>query len=249
MDQSAAYKLLKARPISVNPVLIRLTKSHTSAIFLAQAIYWEETMGREFYKTNDSWQEELCMSEQVFISARTKAKKYISIIKKGLPAKNYYTINWEVLLQDIATLSVPESKKTYNNTFSQYPPKLGSLDTPETGGTITETTTKTNNTTNVVLANTPKSYGNEEINDMFDLWEKDLGYRISGKKQANRRACYNLIRSHGVDGVQKLIRILVVAQKEKYSPGISDFSSLQFKLNDLLLWAKKKGSSYGKNRY
>lgn len=146
-NNSAAYALLKRRPIAVNPALIKLTDSHTAAIFLSQAIYWEETVGREYYKTNEDWQKELYMSEQVFATARKKASKYISVVKKGLPARNFYKVNWDVLLEDLDTLVTGVSSQLENYPH-QSPQKVGSLDTPESGVTITETTSKTTSKTN-----------------------------------------------------------------------------------------------------
>lgn len=154
-SNNAAYALLKRRPIAVNPALIKLTGSHTAAMFLSQAIYWEETMGREYYKTNEDWQKELYMSEQVFTTARQKASKYISVVKKGLPARNFYKIDWDVLLEALDTLEIEVSSQLENSPH-QSPQKVGSLDAIESGVTITETTTKTNNIAKAI-GETPKS--------------------------------------------------------------------------------------------
>ena len=240
-SNNAAYALLKRRPIAVNPALIKLTGSHTAAIFLSQAIYWEETMGREYYKTNEDWQKELYMSEQVFTTARKKASKYISVVKKGLPARNFYKIEWDALLEALDTLGTEVSSQLENSPH-QLPQKVGSLDDIESGVTITETTSKTTSKTNSitnVIGETPKTYGNTEVNEMFDYWHKVLGYAIQSKRQANRNACSNLIKKHGISGVKELINGLSLAQNERFAPHIADFCSLQSKMNELILWGKK----------
>lgn len=240
-SNNAAYALLKRRPIAVNPALIKLTGSHTAAMFLSQAIYWEETMGREYYKTNEDWQKELYMSEQVFTTARKKASKYISVVKKGLPARNFYKIDWDALLEALDTLGIGVSSQLGNSPH-QSPQKVGSLDDIESGVTITETTTKTNAKTNNIakaIGETPVEYGNPEINEMFDYWHKVIGYAIQSKRQANRNACSNMIKKHGINGVRSLIDGLSLAQNERFAPNIADFCSLQSKMNELILWGKK----------
>lgn len=102
----------------------------------------------------------------------------------------------------------------------------------------TSVNTKDNSITNVI-GETPKTYGNTEVNEMFDYWHKVIGYAIQSKRQANRNACSNLIRKHGVNGVKELIDGLSLAQNERYAPQIADFCSLQSKMNELILWGKK----------
>lgn len=247
-NNSAAYALLKRRPIAVNPALIKLTDSHTAAIFLSQAIYWEETMGREFYKTNDDWQKELYMSEQVFTTARKKASKYISVVKKGLPARNFYKVNWDVLLEDLATLGTEVSSQL-ENSHHQSPQKVGSLDDIESGVTITETTSKTNAKTNNIakaIGETPLDCGrdeygrNNDINEIFGYWSETIGIPIRSKVQRNRNSCSTLIKQHGLDGVKKLIQGVRLAMDDQYAPNISDFISLQSKQNELIMWGHKK---------
>jgi DNA-binding MarR family transcriptional regulator len=101
---------------------------------------------------------------------------------------------------------------------------------------------KNNNSTNVLLGETP-SYGNSEINDLFSYWHQIVGYEISANSKNNRRACSNLLKKHGAENTRKLIDGVNLASQDKYAPGISDFVELQTKLSALLLWGKKKGTS------
>ena len=84
----------------------------------------------------------------------------------------------------------------------------------------------------------PESYGKVEINQLFETWESTTGLPITSNKTKNRYACNNLINKYGVEGVEKLIRVVEKAQMDKYAPRVADFCDLQAKLNQLLLWAK-----------
>ena len=86
---------------------------------------------------------------------------------------------------------------------------------------------------------TPETYGNNEINEMFEYWASTVGYEISGRRQANRNACNNLIKKHTADGVRKLIQGVMLAQGDRYAPQIADFEELQSKLSKLMAWGKK----------
>ena len=94
----------------------------------------------------------------------------------------------------------------------------------------------TNVSTAIVIAKTPST----DINDMFEEWERSVGYRIDGQKQKNRFACSNLLKKYGKDGLTQMIRGVSLAQQDKYAPSVADFCSLQAKQNDLIAWGKKQ---------
>ena len=83
-------------------------------------------------------------------------------------------------------------------------------------------------------------HGKPEINHLFESWEQFTGLPITSNQQKNRYACHNLVNKYGVDGVEKLIRVVEKAQADKYAPRVADFCDLQAKLNQLLLWAKSQ---------
>jgi DNA-binding Lrp family transcriptional regulator len=93
------------------------------------------------------------------------------------------------------------------------------------------------------IGDTPETYGNADINEMFEYWEQTIGYKIDGNKQRNRNACNNLIKKYKLTGLKQLVNAVSVANTDNYAPRISDFQELQSKLNQLLLWAKKKGTN------
>lgn len=98
--------------------------------------------------------------------------------------------------------------------------------------------------TNVSIGEvSPETYGKVEINQLFETWEQTTGLPITSNKTKNRYACNNLIGKYGVDGVEKLIRVVERAQTDRYAPRVADFCDLQAKLNQLLVWAKGKAHS------
>lgn len=98
--------------------------------------------------------------------------------------------------------------------------------------------------TNVSIGEvSPETYGKVEINQLFETWEHTTGLPITSNRTRNRYACNNLIGKYGVDGVEKLIRVVEKAQTDRYAPRVADFCDLQAKLNQLLVWAKGKAHS------
>lgn len=93
-------------------------------------------------------------------------------------------------------------------------------------------------TTNVVGADAPVRHGKPEINELFDLWEHEVGYKVEGKITANRRAASNLLKKYGPDKLGQLIKGVALAQNDKYAPRIADFCDLQAKANQLIAWGK-----------
>lgn len=95
---------------------------------------------------------------------------------------------------------------------------------------------KKENATNVALAKTPSA----DINAMFVYWENQTGIGIHSNTQKNRYACSNLLKRYGLDKTKQLVDGVVKAQSDRYAPRISDFVSLQSKLNDLLVWGRNQ---------
>lgn len=92
-------------------------------------------------------------------------------------------------------------------------------------------------------SNKDSNKSNSEINDIFSLWEEVVGYKIESNQQKNRYACSNLLKKHGKDKLEQLLRGVALTQTDKYAPRISDFVSLQSKLSELLAWGKRQTST------
>lgn len=87
------------------------------------------------------------------------------------------------------------------------------------------------------------SYGKPEINELFEFWAQEVGYNIESRVKQNRAAASNLLKKHGKDKLHQLIRGVALTQSDQYAPHIADFAQLQQKVNDLLVWGRKKHGS------
>lgn len=94
--------------------------------------------------------------------------------------------------------------------------------------------------TKVIEQKAPKQFGNVEINELFNEWEKQCGFKIDSKVKQNRYACQRLIKSKGLDKTLKVLEIVSEAQKDQYAPGIYNFIDLAEKWNNLAIWYQKK---------
>ncbi len=97
----------------------------------------------------------------------------------------------------------------------------------------------------VSLEQAPKTYGNEQINEMFDEWEKMFGYKPKNCAN-NRRAVYNMLRAKdkGKDWLLKTMLLLREAQKDKYAGkevlGVAGFSDMQYNYEKIWKWGATK---------
>ena len=94
--------------------------------------------------------------------------------------------------------------------------------------------------TKVIEQKAPKQFGNVEINELFDEWEKHCGFKIDTKVKQNRYACQRLLRSRGFERVKNVIPYVAESQADQYAPGINNFMDLAEKWNNLAVWYKKK---------
>ena len=110
-----------------------------------------------------------------------------------------------------------------------------------------ELNTKNKTTTKVVEAEPPKSYGNEDINYLFDSWEQACGFPITSKVKANRFACNRLIRSKGKDVIIQVLPIVAESHSDQFAPSIVNFMDLEQKWNNLGIWYRKKCATKNKH--
>lgn len=152
---------------------------------------------------------------------RNVKRTWVSKIRYEKGMSNYYSVIPELLQRNSKTITA-EYLPTDKRPLSESKKKVR----------------ESKNTTNVVLAKA--NYGNKSINDIFEYWQEATGLPISSRIKQNRNACNNLLKKYGDDKLRQLIKGVGVAQSDKYAPRISDFVSLQSKLNDLLLWGKQR---------
>ncbi|MBN2700822.1 MAG: hypothetical protein JXR29_05165 [Methylothermaceae bacterium] len=86
------------KPITFYPEIARFFRSVETSVFLCQFLYWRGKVGdREIYKTRGEIEHETALShfQQREACKRLKKLGYLEIVKKGLPAKNYYRFHWD----------------------------------------------------------------------------------------------------------------------------------------------------------
>jgi hypothetical protein len=106
--------------ITLNKTLLKKLGIEATILFGVLCSYQRYFNGEEFYKEQDKLMEDTCLTEYLLRNA-TKVLKdlgLISVIKKGLPAKNYYKVNADKLLDMLSTSGVKfdTTGDTKNNT-------------------------------------------------------------------------------------------------------------------------------------
>jgi len=87
-------------------VFIDLTQNHTAAVVVSQLAYWYSIMGKEFYKTVPEIMDECRISKGQWerVSKIVHNLDWLVVEKKGIPAKNYYSFDLELLSETIQNL-------------------------------------------------------------------------------------------------------------------------------------------------
>lgn len=99
---------------------------------------------------------------------------------------------------------------------------------------------KNNNSNKLELAK--PEFGDPKINEVFKIWENEIGYPINSKITLNRHAAKNLIAKYDLEKLSKIIHGVSLAHQDRYGPQISDFIDLQANFNKLMLWGKKQNN-------
>src|SRR5690625_6887458 len=89
------------RPVAYYPSITRAFGGDPLlGIFVCQFAYWRGRTGKvEIYKTRQEIEEETAISPhmQRKITKQLEDMGALTVTKKGLPAKNYYRFNWDVV--------------------------------------------------------------------------------------------------------------------------------------------------------
>ena len=101
---------------------------------------------------------------------------------------------------------------------------------------------------NKLLLDKPKTqeqYGNEQINEMFEIWNEMFGYKPKNSPE-NRRAVYNMLRAKekGKEWLLNTMKILKEAQKDRYAGkdvnGVANFAELSYNYDKIWKWGSSK---------
>jgi len=92
---------LNQQPIAVYPIYIDITGSMTAGVLLSQVMYWDSKMkGNEFYKNDAEFMQETRLTQSEFKTAKKIIGDlpFITIQRKGVPCRTWYSVNHTNLL-------------------------------------------------------------------------------------------------------------------------------------------------------
>lgn len=130
-------KALNNRPIAYYPIYRDITGSTVSGILLSQLMYWFSKKD-VFYKTDIDILEETRLTVNELRGAKSKLKKldFIKIDRRGVPAKTFYTIDWELYESSLVKFTNQSKLEELN--------KISEINETIEISEINETNTKTN---------------------------------------------------------------------------------------------------------
>lgn len=121
----ALLKVYSQKDISFNPIYAHITGSVTAGLLLSQIVYlWGSIDTDEFWHTDKQFYNEICLKPDAINRARNKLKKLqlITAVRKGNPAKLYYTLEDIRLIDLIEKFSVTwkPGNKLLGNRVTSY---------------------------------------------------------------------------------------------------------------------------------
>lgn len=101
-------KSLNQRPIAYYPIYRQITGSTTAGILLSQLMYWFSKQDT-FHKTDADIMSETLLTENELRSAKNKIKnlEFVTVFVKGIPAKTYYQIDWDMYETSLVKFTEP----------------------------------------------------------------------------------------------------------------------------------------------
>jgi DnaD/phage-associated family protein len=114
------------RPIAFRRALVDLTGSVQAALFLSQAIYWQERATQKdgwWYKTSEDWEIETGLSQHEQSTARKKCRKYLSSHLRDIPARLYWRVNRAALYDGLSNLDKDSSRPILRKIPNQFDEK------------------------------------------------------------------------------------------------------------------------------
>jgi hypothetical protein len=177
---SGSHKLLLRRPISFYPVLREITGSIAAAIMLQQVLHWwDKKSGETLYKTVAEMEEEtsLTTNEQRTAIIKLKQAGFISVEKKGLPAKRHFTVFIDKINDALNTVtsdvkSTHQSGEIHSTSDVDLTPKYPA-DSPDRCGEINGANTETTSeSTTDTTEERGASANSSSENDLLDETKK-----------------------------------------------------------------------------
>jgi len=135
------------RPIAFHRILAEVAGSVNGGVFLSQAMYWSNVKAAAdgwFYKTSQDWEAETFLSrrEQETVRRQLVRVKVLEEKRSGIPAKLYFRINNDVLLEKLREIVKTRMAENANQYVTNPPDSHGEIRTSNTE-TTSETTSET----------------------------------------------------------------------------------------------------------
>jgi hypothetical protein len=112
----------RQRPIVYLPIYRQITGSTTAGIMLSQLMYWHDKMGgKEFWKTDEEIRNEtgLTIKELKLAKKRIKSLSFISIERKGVPCRTFYTIDEDGMNDCVIKVMESEQEETVPTSWAE----------------------------------------------------------------------------------------------------------------------------------
>jgi hypothetical protein len=190
--------VLAQHPIVTHRIFLHITQDLKAAAFFGQLYYWSKKMNHEwFYKTVDSWGDELYLSweEQKRIRKKLIVLGLIEEKRKASPAKLFFKLNFPRLIElakQYYSQIQGKSESRFRESQNLDSGKVGSLiqGFPESIYKETETTTETttenkkNNPKGLLKKNVKRSLPEDfGISERVYAWAEEKGYPNSSLKK------------------------------------------------------------------
>jgi hypothetical protein len=97
------FRQLNSKNIVYNKAYYKLTGSVQGAVLLSHLTYLfsEIFVGKEFYQSDAQLQQSLGFSERTLRTAKDSCKRYVTAVKRGVPAKNHWVVHEHVIIGDL----------------------------------------------------------------------------------------------------------------------------------------------------
>jgi len=146
------------RPIAYHRIFVTLTGGVAGAVFLSQAVYWQQRVpnGRSgwWWKKQSDWADETGLSRREFETARRRLRDLgiLSYRVGGMPKKTWYKLHFDQLEHQLTSLTAQNGGSDKTVCTERTNQNVGSGETvcsdpPDTTETTAETTSETTTTT------------------------------------------------------------------------------------------------------
>lgn len=162
------------RPVSFYPSIARAFGDINTALIVCQFMYWRSKVGeRDIYKTQSEIENETCVPAhtQRRIFKRLSSLGMVTIKKKGVPAKNYFTWDWSAV-DNFLSANILQSQQVISTSGDN----LLALDATDCNdksqqfvSTITENTTETTQKITTESKNPKKQSAIEKIKSDYEI--------------------------------------------------------------------------------